>query len=133
MLQQPELFHEDQRVRVALWSNLVLVDVAGDMTVARMRRLGDAYRELLKHHPQGVAGLSIIRDGTPPAGADARKEAKRFMVELGDSLKQIAIVIESRSVSSQLLRSVIGTVAAVVLRSRFCFPETAEAAAVRVR
>ena len=104
---RPRVLHSDSVYRLACWHNAVLVDVAGNIDLHHMKRLGRAYRELLVEYPNGILSCAIIRPGVPIAAADARTESARFMKELGESLLRVAMLIEDQGVLAQVMQTVI--------------------------
>jgi hypothetical protein len=102
----PRTYFTDDAYCIAFWNNVVLIDVDGDMNAPRMRKLAQAYRELLSAYPHIVA-MCLMRQGTPVSGSEARAEAARFTKELGASLVHVAMVIESKGIVAQMLRTVI--------------------------
>jgi hypothetical protein len=124
----PQTFHADDRIYIAFWNNVVILDVGGDMDVACMRKVGLAYRALLTSYPRGIVALALIRPETPVAAAEARSESARFMRELGDSLMHVAMVIEDRGVIAQMLRSVVRGINVLARTSRISLSGTLEEA-----
>jgi hypothetical protein len=84
-----------------------LVEVAADIDVEHMRRLARAHDELLAQWPDGIATLSVVREGVPVASTASRDESARFIKALGPSLRRTAMVLEGRGMISQLLTTVI--------------------------
>lgn len=119
---QPNTYFADDVYCIAFWNNVVLIDLDGDMTVSRMQKVGDAYRELLRKYPRIVA-MCVMRPGTPVASAEARAAAAKFTKELGDAVARIAMVIESDGIVAQMLRSVVRGVS-VLARSKAFSLET---------
>jgi len=103
----PRVVHSDQVFRIAYWHNAAIVDVGGDMDVLHMKRLGRAYRDLLKDHPEGIVSCSVMRPDVPISSADARDESARVLKELGDSLLRVAMVPEHQGVVAQVISTVI--------------------------
>ncbi len=118
----PSTYFADDVYCIAFWNNVVLIDLDGDMTVGRMQKVGEAYRELLEKYPRIVA-VCVLRPGTPVASAEARAEGARFTKEFGDAVARIAMVIESNGVVAQMLRSVVRGVS-VLARSKAFSLET---------
>jgi hypothetical protein len=102
----PRTYFSDEVCCIAFWNNVVVIDIDGEMSAARMRTTAKAYRQLLSEYPR-IAAICLMRPGTPVSGADARAESTRFMKELGSAIAHVAMVIESQGIVAQMLRSVI--------------------------
>lgn len=102
----------DEVCCIAFWNNVVIIDIDGDMTAARMRVLGKAYRVLAETHPH-VVGLSLLRAGTPVADSESRAESTKFMKDLADVVVHVSMVIEAKGIVAQMLSSVIRGINAV--------------------
>jgi hypothetical protein len=103
----PKTLLKDAAVHISRWQNVVIVDVAGDMDLPRMRAVGSAYRETAGDFPRGIVGVVMLRAGTPVASAEARGESARYMKELGNAIIQVATVIEEQGVMALMLLTVI--------------------------
>ena len=103
----PRIVCSDDVYRLALWQNVAITDVAGDMDVARMQLLGRTYRELAAAHPRGIVTCAIIRAGVPVSSKEARDEAAKFITDLGSSILRMAMLIEDKGVMAQVLRTII--------------------------
>jgi hypothetical protein len=99
-------YFSDEACCIAFWNNVVLIDVDGEMSAMRLRKVGDCYRELLSLYPR-IAAICVMRPGTPVSGSEARAEGARFMKEFGVSVAHVAMVIEAQGIIAQMLRSVI--------------------------
>lgn len=103
----PRIICSDDVCRVAVWQNVAITDVAGDMDVAHMKLLGKTYRELTGSFPEGILTCAIIRPGVPVSSSEVREEAARFITELGPSILRMAMLIEDKGVMAQVLRTII--------------------------
>lgn len=103
----PRIVHSDDVYRLAHWQNVVIVDVAGDVDVGRMKQLGQAHRDLVAQFPAGIVTCAIIREQTPVASREARDESAKFIRELGDAIIQQAMVVEQQGVMAQIMRTVV--------------------------
>lgn len=103
----PRIVRSDDAFCLALWQNVAITDVAGNMDVAHMKQLGKTYRELAGAFPSGIVTLAIIRPGVPVSSSEARDEAARFITELGPSILRMGMLIEDRGVMAQVLRTII--------------------------
>src|SRR5512139_580607 len=102
----PRTFLSESMLHIALWQNVAIIDVAGDMDLPRMRAVRHAYEALLDEYPSGICSCVFLRDGVPVASHAAREESARFMRELGTALALVAVVIEHQGVAAQMLRTV---------------------------
>ncbi|NUP11368.1 MAG: hypothetical protein HOW73_35425 [Polyangiaceae bacterium] len=91
---------------VSLWRNVVITDTAGAIGVGEVKTMEKAFRTLLLTNRQ-IAGLALLRAGTPVASTDARAETTRFIKDLGAALTLNALVIEDKGVMATMMRSVI--------------------------
>jgi hypothetical protein len=107
MLVQPRIIQSDGVYALASWQNAMIIDVAGNMDLQHMMRVGRAYRELILEYPDGIASFCMIRPGVPVAPADARDESARFTKELGNSLLKVTILIEDTGILAQMMQTVI--------------------------
>lgn len=124
-----QTFHSDDAMAIAFWKNVVITHVRGDMNVARMIRLGEAYAALLKEQPRGIAALGILEAGTPVASSEARQESARVLDELGGKVLHVAFAIETQGVTGMMLRSVVRGLNVLMKRTRMSLHNTVEAAA----
>jgi hypothetical protein len=100
-------FHSEYGLEGAFWRNVAIVDIAVEVDVEKMVKLGDGYRMLRTAHPRGIVVLVFMREGLPPSTAEARAESVRFTKELGDSLLGLVMVVEDRGVLAQVMRSAL--------------------------
>ena len=107
MAAEPRIIHSDRVYRLGLWENVLLIEVAGDIDLAHMRRMGKAHEDLLALYPQGIVTLGIIGAQVPIASSESRAESARFVRELGHSLRRTVMVLENKGVTAQLLQTVI--------------------------
>jgi hypothetical protein len=91
---------------IAFWNNIALVDTVGEIDVARMRQLGEAYKQLLTRY-RHMAVLCVLRAGAPLSSGPARADSTKMASDLGDALARVAFVIEEGGVFAQLFRTVI--------------------------
>jgi hypothetical protein len=103
----PRVVCSDDVCCLALWQNVAITDVAGNMDVARMKLLGKTYRELASAHPGGILTFAIIRPGVPVSSSEARDEAAKFITTLGPSILRMGMLIEDTGVMAQVLRTII--------------------------
>jgi hypothetical protein len=103
----PRIVFSDEVYRLGIWHNVAVTDVAGNVDLVHMKRLGRSYRELAAGYPRGIVTCAVIRAGVPVAAADARDESARFITELGDSVLRMGMIIEEKGVMAQVLRTVI--------------------------
>ena len=103
----PRIVCSDATFCLALWQNVAITDVAGDMDVAHMKQLGKTYRELVTSFPLGIVTCAIIRAGVPVSSSAARDEAAKFITDLGPSVLRMAMLIEERGVMAQVLRTIV--------------------------
>ena len=89
------------------WHNVLLVEVASDIDLEHMKRLGRAHEELLVEYPAGMVTFAIIGEHVPIASNESRAESARFVRALGQSLRRTVMVLENKGVTAQLLQTVI--------------------------
>lgn len=104
---RPRIIHSDSVFRLGIWQNVLLVDVAGDIDLPHMQRMGRAHEEVLEQFPQGIVTLGVIRAHVPIASGESRAESARFIKALGHKLRRTVLVLENKGVTAQLLLTVI--------------------------
>lgn len=114
----PRIVCHDAQHCVAYWNNVAIVDVCGDLDLARMRAIGEAYAALLQRYPEGIIAIVITQPNTPIAGDEARAEGSRMLKALGDGLLQVFVVVEARGMLANLMRSIMRGVNVIVRNSR---------------
>jgi hypothetical protein len=111
-------YFADSHVCIAFWQNVVIIDVAADMDVPRMAKVGSAYLALLGRFPDGIAVMIFLRPGTPISSSEARAEIARTSKRLGKLLLRVAMVVEHEGVVAQVLRTVVRGISVVIGQTR---------------
>ncbi|HKU44530.1 MAG TPA: hypothetical protein VJR89_40495 [Polyangiales bacterium] len=107
MAARPRIIHSDNVCRIGIWQNALLIDVARDVDLEHMQRMGKAHAEVLADYPQGMVTLAVVGAQVPIATSESRAESARFVKALGDSLRRTVLVLENQGVTAQLLLTVI--------------------------
>lgn len=111
---------------VASWNNVVLVDIAAELSAQDIRAFAGIYESVLARYPNGIAVLSVMRSKVSVARSDRQGEGNRILSELGDKLLQLVFVIESRGVVSQLIRTVVRGMKVITRNTQISVAETIE-------
>lgn len=110
-------FAGDEAFRISLFRNIAIVDVAGPIDEARMRKMEEAFLRL--HSDFGEVGvLGVMRGTAPIPGADARSYASHIVKAHGEWLKLVAMVVEDSGLVMQLFISLVRSINFIAGRSR---------------
>lgn len=101
----PSYVTKDREHCIATWHNVVVVDVAGEIDLERMRGLGASYDDLLTRYPDGIVVCLLLRTSASVAAADARSAGTDKLRELKGHIHHVALVVEAKGVVAQMIRS----------------------------
>lgn len=102
---------------IALWNNVVIANIQGEVDAEGVRRIGEVYLSLHGSYPDGIAGITMLRTSLTVGTSDTNAEAKRLMQALRHRLRHIAIVIEAQGFVASLIRAVVRTLNSVARSS----------------
>lgn len=108
------------------WHNVLLVEVARDIDLDHMKRLGKAHEDLLVDYPAGMVTFAIIGENVPIASNESRAESARFVRALGQSLRRTVMVLENKGVTAQLLQTVIRGINVIARNPKLVIMPTVE-------
>ncbi len=111
-----DVFYRSAVLHLACFRNVVISHTGGLLRLPEMKKIGDAYRDVLKRHPQGVVAFVVLAQGTPVAEREALQESPRFMSGLRDSILCASVVMEEGGAMAQLLNTVIRGINVVTRR-----------------
>jgi hypothetical protein len=113
---------------IAVWHNVVVTDIQGDVDAADVRGIVGAYDKLLETHPAGIVGITVLRASLKVGTRETHAEAKRAMERLRTKIIHVAIVIENQGLLAPLLRTIIRTLNSIARSSRLSIATDLEAA-----
>ncbi|MET0390571.1 MAG: hypothetical protein ABW321_31655 [Polyangiales bacterium] len=114
---------------IGVWHNVVITNVQGVMDAVSVRGIADAYIRLLDAHPNGIAGITVLRASLKVGSMDTNSEAQKAMAELRSKLLHVSVVIENQGMLAQLLRTVIRTLNSVARGTRLSIAANVDEAA----
>jgi hypothetical protein len=106
MQPQPRAAQSDSQLGLAVYRNVLLMDMRGQLDGVHVLRIGDIYGELLEYYPRLVA-LCVARPGIPIGTAQARGEGAKVARQFGAKIERVAIVIEGGGVMARLIRTTV--------------------------
>jgi hypothetical protein len=114
--------------RVAVWRNVIITSIEGDVDAEGVRGIIESYLKLHESHPRGIVGITLLQASLKVGTMDTNAEAKRGMGQLRGKLLHVSIVIEDQGVLASLLRAIIRTLNSIARSSILSISADLEAA-----
>jgi hypothetical protein len=101
---------EIENVCVAVWRDGV--------TYARFERQRKALTEIVQRHPGEAAFLCVVEPTSNPPDDELREASAKMLVDQGQNLVCVALVIEGTGVRTAIVRTVLATIGMIWFRRK---------------